>query len=155
MISRYLQGANLIRAPCCQLISAANCSLDRNLCLPSGREPVSEIYKISFGSSSLDRNRTCIWSFGNSYTIHCTTRPGKGEKLKVKSPKNFNLYFINPPTLLVNIFTAMASKTTPKNLRTAVNPAGPNKRAICLSDFKTAYTITRLMSMPNSSGTLS
>ena len=25
--------------------------------------------------SSLDRNRTCIWSFGNSYTIHCTTRP--------------------------------------------------------------------------------
>lgn len=27
--------------------------------------------------SSLDRNRTCIWSFGNSYTIHCTTRPGE------------------------------------------------------------------------------
>ena len=21
------------------------------------------------------RNRTWIWSFGNSYTIHCTTRP--------------------------------------------------------------------------------
>ncbi len=25
--------------------------------------------------SGLDRNRTCIWSFGNSYTIHCTTGP--------------------------------------------------------------------------------
>ena len=23
----------------------------------------------------LARNRTWIWSFGNSYTIHCTTRP--------------------------------------------------------------------------------
>ena len=26
--------------------------------------------------SSLGGNRTCIWSFGGSYTIHCTTRPG-------------------------------------------------------------------------------
>ncbi len=25
--------------------------------------------------SGLARNRTWIWSFGNSYTIHCTTRP--------------------------------------------------------------------------------
>lgn len=25
--------------------------------------------------SSLAKNRTWIWSFGNSYTIHCTTRP--------------------------------------------------------------------------------
>ena len=24
-----------------------------------------------------DRNRTCIRSFGNSYTIHCTTEPEK------------------------------------------------------------------------------
>ncbi len=23
----------------------------------------------------LAKNRTWIWSFGNSYTIHCTTRP--------------------------------------------------------------------------------
>ena len=29
---------------------------------------------------SLDRNRTCIWSFGNSYTIHCTTRPNTERK---------------------------------------------------------------------------
>ena len=26
--------------------------------------------------SGLARNRTWIWSFGNSYTIHCTTGPG-------------------------------------------------------------------------------
>ena len=25
--------------------------------------------------SGLARNRTWVWSFGNSYTIHCTTRP--------------------------------------------------------------------------------
>ena len=36
----------------------------------------------------------------------------------------------NPVTFVVNIFTAMASKTTPKNLRTAVNPPVPNMRAI-------------------------
>ena len=34
-------------------------------------------------------------------------------------------YFISPPTLLLKIFTAMASKITPKNLRTAINPAFP------------------------------
>lgn len=33
--------------------------------------------KIADLTSSLDRNRTCIWSFGNSYTIHCTTRPNE------------------------------------------------------------------------------
>src|SRR5689334_7990570 len=33
--------------------------------------------------SSLDRNRTCIWSFGNSYTIHCTTRPEKCANMRM------------------------------------------------------------------------
>ena len=35
-------------------------------------------------------------------------------------------YLINPPTLLVNIFTAIANKITPKNFRTAAIPEGPN-----------------------------
>ncbi len=29
----------------------------------------------SFALCGLARNRTWIWSFGNSYTIHCTTGP--------------------------------------------------------------------------------
>lgn len=62
------------------------------------------------------RNRTWIWSFGNSHTIHCTTRP--------------NHHFIKPPTLVANIFTAMASKITPKNFLTANNPACPKSFAI-------------------------
>ena len=32
-------------------------------------------FKNSIKLSGLARNRTWIWSFGNSYTIHCTTRP--------------------------------------------------------------------------------
>ncbi len=38
--------------------------------------------------SSLDRNRTCIWSFGNSYTIHCTTRPAN---LKMNQFENLKM----------------------------------------------------------------
>jgi hypothetical protein len=34
-------------------------------------------YNIYAKNSGLARNRTWIWSFGNSYTIHCTTRPEK------------------------------------------------------------------------------
>ena len=34
----------------------------------------------------LARNRTWIWSFGNSYTIHCTTRPLKEGCFRLLSP---------------------------------------------------------------------
>ena len=60
----------------------------------------------------------------------------RGHRLIFSSPKTINIinyiyYHLNKPvTLVVNIFTAMANKTTPKNLRTAVNPPVPNKRAI-------------------------
>jgi hypothetical protein len=46
-------------------------------------------------------------------------------------------YFINPAALVANIFTAMASNITPKNFLTAINPAGPSKRAMAPSDFNT------------------
>lgn len=46
-------------------------------------------------------------------------------------------YFISPCALVAKIFTAMASKTTPKNFRTAINPAGPKIRSIKRSDFNT------------------
>jgi hypothetical protein len=41
---------------------------------------------------------------------------------KIYSHTDFN----SPCTLLLNIFTAMASKITPKNLRTATIPPGPS-----------------------------
>ena len=46
----------------------------------------------------LARNRTWIWSFGNSYTIHCTTRPCKDAGYRIrdtgKSTSMFkNFYF--------------------------------------------------------------
>ena len=53
----------------------------------------------------LARNRTWIWSFGNSYTIHCTTRPyrfsvGKGmnkiynEKILIVNYTSFRYFFL-------------------------------------------------------------
>ena len=60
----------------------------------------------------------------------------RGHRLIFTSPNaikkiGYFKYHLNKPvTFVVNIFTAMASKTTPKNLRTAVNPPVPNKRAI-------------------------
>src|SRR3954452_14922038 len=56
-------------------------------------------------------------------------------------------YFINPATLLLKILMEMAIKITPKNLRTAINPAFPKILSIHPSDFKTRYTITRLMTI--------
>ena len=46
-------------------------------------------------------------------------------------------YLINPGTLLLKIFTAMASNITPKNLRMATIPPGPRIRSIKFNDFKT------------------
>jgi hypothetical protein len=54
---------------------------------------------------------------------HCTTRPKELNRLLVG-------YLISPGALLANIFTAMASKITPKNFLTAVNPPVPNNLAI-------------------------
>jgi len=56
-------------------------------------------------------------------------------------------YLINPGALVAKIFTAMASNITPKNLRTAIKPVGPNYLAIAPKDFKTINTITRLTRM--------
>jgi len=50
----------------------------------------------------------------------------------------YEAYFINPGTLLLNIFIAMASNITPKNLRMATIPPGPSIRSIRSSDFRTA-----------------
>ena len=47
------------------------------------------------------------------------------------------IYLFKAPILLEKIFTAIASKITPKNLRTANSPPGPNMRSIKLRDFKT------------------
>ena len=63
------------------------------------------------------------------------------------SSKPYN-YLLNAPILLENILTAIAKSITPKNLRTASNPPGPNMRSIKLSDFNTMYTITRFTKMP-------
>ena len=61
-----------------------------------------------------------------------------------------NGHRISPPTFVANIFTAIASSTTPKNFRTASNPAGPSSRAIAFNDRSTTKTISRLIRIPAS-----
>ncbi len=61
--------------------------------------------KLSY--SGLARNRTWIWSFGNSYTIHCTTRPKKvvrGAKLQVSNgfTKPIHFFPYSPIDLLTH-----------------------------------------------------
>jgi hypothetical protein len=46
-------------------------------------------------------------------------------------------YLMSPGTLLLKIFTAIASKITPKNLRTAIIPPGPRAFSIKFRDFRT------------------
>ncbi|GAA4727414.1 recombinase family protein [Flavisolibacter ginsenosidimutans] len=58
-------------------------------------------------------------------------------------------YFISPCALNAKIFTAMASNITPKNFRTAINPAGPKALSIRPIDFNTIKIKTRLARMPN------
>ena len=41
-----------------------------------------------------------------------------------------SFYFINPGALAAKTLTAIASKITPKNFRTAINPAFPNTFSI-------------------------
>ena len=48
-----------------------------------------------------------------------------------------NSYLPNPLILLPNIFTAIASRITPKNFLTAIRPASPSARSISFNDFKT------------------
>ena len=57
------------------------------------------------------------------------------------------LYLINPLALIVKIFTAIASKITPKNLRIASIPPGPRVLSMLFSNFRTMNTNTRLMRM--------
>jgi len=46
-------------------------------------------------------------------------------------------YLINPAALLANIFTAIASKITPKNFLTANKPALPKAFSIRFNERKT------------------
>ena len=62
----------------------------------------------------------------------------------------FAHHLISPAALVVKIFTAMASKTTPKNLRTAIKPAGPSMRSMNFKDFNTSSTISRLARIASS-----
>ena len=50
--------------------------------------------------------------------------------------------------IVPNIFTAIASKITPKNFLTTIKPFGPRALSIHLSDFNTAKIMIQLMSMP-------
>ena len=85
-------------------------------------------------TGSLDRNRTCIWSFGNSYTIHCTTRPDSPFYLWRRAGRG---HFINPGTFAAKTLMAIASNITPKNFLIANNPDLPNALSINFNDFNT------------------
>src|SRR5687767_739769 len=112
--------------------------------------------------SGLDRNRTCIWSFGNSYTIHCTTRPiiyfqsnswDPGTNLPLipadSVQQGLNYYYLGkPPILLPNILTAIANKITPKNFLITTRPFGPKALSIHLKDISTRYISMVLINMP-------
>src|SRR5215203_7235963 len=60
---------------------------------------------------------------------------------------SFAHYLISPWALVAKILTAMASKTTPKNFRTAIKPAGPRILSMNLNDFSTRNTTTRFTIM--------
>lgn len=47
------------------------------------------------------------------------------------------IYFLSAAILLEKIFTAIANKITPKNLRTAKRPPGPSIRSMKFNDFNT------------------
>jgi hypothetical protein len=74
------------------------------------------------------------------FLLHASTNPPPALRATPASggyaPFARSHHLIKCPTLLVNIFTAIASKTTPKNLRTAANPAGPSSLAIYFNDLK-------------------
>ena len=50
---------------------------------------------------------------------------------------DFFLYRINPPTFPANIFTAIARRMTPKNLRMASMPAFPSNLEMKSSEWRT------------------
>src|SRR5215203_7474331 len=60
---------------------------------------------------------------------------------------SFAHYLISPWALVAKILTAMASKTTPKNFRTAIKPAGPRALSKSVNDFKTMKTIIRFINI--------
>ena len=128
----------------------------------SGREPVC----------GLAKNRTWIWSFGNSYTIHCTTRPFIFYFIISElsyyprpnaSPKDHSggvfsragivlrghlFYILNCAILLPNILTAMAINITPKNFLITINPLGPKTLSTHFKDFNTIKIIAQLINIP-------
>ena len=63
---------------------------------------------------------------------------------------NLNLipHCISPRAFVAKILTAIASSTTPKNLRTASIPAWPSKRLINPSDLSVIKTNRRLIKIP-------
>src|SRR5437868_1165279 len=59
-----------------EIVEVQRLKLSRLLIDMTGQEGNHNSASIdSFIISGLARNRTWIWSFGNSHTIHCTTRP--------------------------------------------------------------------------------
>ena len=60
----------------------------------------------------------------------------------------YDNYFPNWAMLLLNILTAIASKITPKNFLTTINPFGPSALSIHFKDFNTTKITTQLMRIP-------
>src|SRR5882757_8087974 len=87
----------------------------------------------------------------NDHAYHCFRRrklPVLREEDKPLAEENFiqtHLYFNSSLKLLLNIFTAMASKMTPKNLRMAIIPAGPRIFSMRSRDLRTIKMINRLI----------
>ena len=89
-------------------------------------------HHVSKKHGGLAANRTRTQGFGDPYTIHCTTRPGSLYNLKKSK-----IYFNKPGAFAAKILIAIASKTTPKNFLTAINPASPSALSIQPIDFNT------------------
>jgi hypothetical protein len=109
---------------------------DKNVA-STGIEPVSGasgtlILSIVLRGQYIKHTFLCIWRFAPTVLLGLYYPLLRGWEIR----DHFTLC-INPGALTANIFTAMASKITPKNLRTAINPAGPNSLAIGPNDFKT------------------
>ena len=121
-------------------------NLAQNPCLPAGREPVSKASETSILSVVLRdqyfKYPFCFWSRPESCLPAGLPTGGREPVSRASETLILSIvlrdqlfhYFINPATFELKIFTAMASKTTPKNFRTAVNPAGPNNFAMYFNE---------------------
>ena len=79
---------------------------------------------------------------------YCTSVATQGTMPRSTTAGYIKIYLPKACTLVPNIFTAMANKITPKNLRTAIKPVLPKIFSSHLNKCTQIKIIARLIKMP-------